>query len=128
MKKKTHYLLWILIFWQFVGCGPETIFMRIGLDTPEQHVYNGHILLSQNKLNDATREFERAKELDPNFTEAYVGLSLVLGHQGDAENALEMLNQAKSTVTGEKDFASVEEGYEQLRKILKKNEIDPGQQ
>lgn len=124
MQKTKHYWFWILIIWQVVGCGPETIFMRPALDTPEQHVYNGHILLGQKKLKDASREFERAKELNPGFTEAYVGLALVLGHQGDVENALRMLNHAKTTITSDKDYESVDKGFEQFRQILKEKGID----
>lgn len=130
MQKAKHYWLWILIIWiiwQVVGCGPETIFMRPALDTPEQHVYNGHILLGQKKLKDAKREFERARELDPGFTEAYVGLGLVLGHQGEVENALRMFNHAKTTITSDKDYESVDKGFEQFQEILEEKGIAPPQ-
>jgi len=53
------------------------------LDTPVHHVKNGNTLLKAGKIDDAYREFSRAKELDPNYPPAYVGLSLVYGLKGD---------------------------------------------
>ena len=66
-----------------MGCGPDTILVRPGLDTPGQHVANGHKLLQRGKVEDANREFNRARELDPQFFKAYIGLGVVLGLKGD---------------------------------------------
>lgn len=55
------------------------------IDTPVNHVKNGNTLLNTGKIDAAFREFNRAKELDPKYPPAYVGLSLVYGLKGDDE-------------------------------------------
>lgn len=78
-----------------LGCGPETITLKGGLDTPAQHVANGNELLKNGKLEAALREFEMAKELlDSEYTPVYVGMGLVYGQQGDFARARGSLEQA----------------------------------
>ncbi|MGD9248318.1 MAG: tetratricopeptide repeat protein, partial [Desulfobacteraceae bacterium] len=74
LEKK--WFVFLLMGLLFIGCGPDTIFVRPGLDTPSQHVANGHQLLEQGKFDAACREFDRAKELDPSYIRAYVGLGV----------------------------------------------------
>jgi tetratricopeptide (TPR) repeat protein len=64
------------------------------LDTPMHHVYNGNTLLKAGKIDAAFREFSRAKELDPNYSPAYVGLSLVYGLKDDDEASAMYLKKA----------------------------------
>ncbi len=64
------------------------------LDTPVHHVNNGNTLLKSGKIDDALREFNRARELDPNYSAAYVGLSLVYGLKGDDETSAVYLKKA----------------------------------
>ncbi len=127
MTKTKNGWFWILIFSIVVGCGPDTIFLRPGLDTPAQHVSNGYLLMNQKKLNDAGREFERAMELDPYFAEAYVGLGLVYGHQGDIENGLRALDQAKAVASNVEEHDIVDRGYDQLHKLMQDAGISPRQ-
>jgi len=108
-----------------LGCGPETIFMRQGLDTPSQHVTNGHQLLQRGKFDDACREFVRAKELDPHYPLAYVGLGIALGHKGDLENGLKNLAQAKELAVSAEDRAAVQKGYDQFYTIVNGNPSPP---
>jgi tetratricopeptide (TPR) repeat protein len=64
------------------------------LDTPVNHVNNGNILLKTGKIDDALREFSRAKKLDANYSPAYVGLSLVYGVKGDDETSAMYMKEA----------------------------------
>jgi tetratricopeptide (TPR) repeat protein len=106
-----------------VGCGPDTIFVRPGIDTPSQHVDNGRQLLQRGKFDDACREFNRAKELDPFFIEAYVGLGYALAYKGDFAAARASLDQAKRIAGNSQEIEEVQEGYEQLEKI-KRHQIE----
>jgi tetratricopeptide (TPR) repeat protein len=107
------------------GCGPDTIFVRPGLDTPAQHVANGHQLLEQGKFEDACREFDRAKELDPNYISAYVGLGLALGKKGDIEAGMRSMAEARKMASSPQDFEVIQKGYDQLEEIkrLKQNRL-----
>ncbi len=103
------------------GCGPDTIFVRPGLDTPAQHVDNGHQLLQRGKVEDACREFIRAKELDPHFVEAYVGLGVALGRKGEFAAGLTSIDQARQMATTAQEISAVRKGYEQLDEIKRKS-------
>jgi tetratricopeptide (TPR) repeat protein len=112
---KTIWILMLACWLPLGGCGPDTIFMRPGLDTPAQHVHNGHQLLKTGRVDDAYREFNRARELDPNFIKAYVGLGLALGHKGDLEAGLQNMDLASQMANSESDRRIVKDGYDQLR-------------
>jgi tetratricopeptide (TPR) repeat protein len=99
------------------GCGPDTIFLRPGLDTPTQHIENGQQLLQRGKLEDACREFNRAKELDPLFVKAYVSLGIALARKGDLTAASATMDQARRIAGNSQEIAEVRKGYEQLEKI-----------
>jgi Flp pilus assembly protein TadD len=96
------------------ACGPDTIFLRPALDTPAQHVKNGHSLLARGKIEAANNEFTRAKSLDDGYAPAYVGLALVQGHRGDIDGGLDILNQARELVATPADAEAVDQGYDQL--------------
>ena len=106
-------MCWVL----FVGCGPDTIFLRPGLDTPQQHVSNGHQFLEHGKVMDACREFKRAKELDPQFIEAYIGLGIALGYKGDFQEGLENLQRASQMAGSASEREAVQKGMEQLKQM-----------
>ncbi|MBT8342903.1 MAG: hypothetical protein HKP58_03365 [Desulfatitalea sp.] len=110
-------LLWPQILWLLVACGPDTIFLRPSLDTAAHHVSNGYALLDQHKLDDARREFERAKELDHRHVAAYVGIGIVYGRQGDVGKAMKVLDHARSMAASKTEKADVARGYEQLRQM-----------
>lgn len=117
MRRKIAVL--IIICMNFVyGCGPDTIWVRPSLDTPSQHVANGHQLLEIGKFTDACREFRRARDLDPNYLPAYIGLSLALGRLGDFENGLKQITMAESLAKSDEEKAEVEQGYERLKKLM----------
>ena len=107
----------LLVFWigvLIIGCGPDTIFLRNGLDTPVQHVANGHQLLKRGKVDDACREFKRAQELDPQYVKAYVGLGVALGQKGDHDAGMASMNQARQLADDPQEISEVKKGYEQL--------------
>ena len=97
------------------ACGPDTIFLRPMLDTPAQHVKNGHSLLEREKIDAANAEFMRAKGLDDTYSPAYVGLALVQGLQGDVDEGLEILDQARDLAKTPEEIEAVEEGIMQLK-------------
>jgi len=76
------------------ACGPKPMAPRAELDTPGHHVNNGHKLLQAGKLAAAGKEFQRALELDPEYSPGFVGLGLVTAEQGDVEAGLEAIKAA----------------------------------
>ena len=110
---KTTFWLVMIVF--FVGaCGPDTIFLRPALDTPDQHVKNGYALLKSGKIEAAEMEFTRARDIDDDLP-AHVGLALVRGYRGDIDGGLAMLEQVRSRVDSPDDTRCVERGIAQLK-------------
>ena len=122
-KKLCALSLMILIM--AAGCGPDTIFLRPGLDTPAQHVSNGHQLMQRGKLDDACREFNRAKELDPKYIQAYIGLGVALGRKGDIDAGMQAMHQADQLTVSQQDRDAVQQGYRQLSEIQRQKEAQP---
>jgi Flp pilus assembly protein TadD len=102
-------LLVLCVLW-LGACGPDTIFLRPALDTPGQHVANGNLLLKQNKLEAAFREFSRARMLEPNFAPAHVGLGKIWGLRGDFEKGRAAMDKAEAVARGESERQAVSEG------------------
>jgi tetratricopeptide (TPR) repeat protein len=117
---KVRCLVTIWLGFLIVGCGPDTIFLRPGLDTPAQHVENGQQLLQRGKLEDACREFKRAKELDPLFIKAYVGLGIALARKGDLKAATASMDQARRIAGNSQEINQVQKGYDQLEMIKRR--------
>jgi tetratricopeptide (TPR) repeat protein len=85
-------LLTAIFFLQ--GCAPKVRAPESVLDTPEHHVQSGMKLLGLGRYDDAMREFNLAKELDPKYSGAYVGSGLVFGNMGDFKRGLEDMEKA----------------------------------
>jgi Tfp pilus assembly protein PilF len=113
--RRTCLLFVILLL--LSACGPDTIFLRPTLDTPEQHVKNGNSLLARGKIDAADTEFFRAVDLDRWYAPAYVGIALVQGYRGDVEAGFETLQKAEALVSSPDEQASVAQGYEELKKM-----------
>ena len=95
MKFKKRYVFFAVLYVFFLyACVPTTMESNSWLDTPVNHVRNGNTLLEAGKIDDAFREFSRAEELDPNYSPAYVGLSLVYGLRGDDATSATYLKKA----------------------------------
>lgn len=113
IQRKVLILLFLSVC-MVSACGPDTIFLRPSLDTPAQHVKNGHSLLSFGKIDAANAEFLRATTLDGNYAPAYVGIALVQGHQGNIEEGFKTLDWAKGLTKTPEEEKAVDQGYKQL--------------
>jgi tetratricopeptide (TPR) repeat protein len=122
---KMRCLVTIWLSFLIVGCGPDTIFLRPGLDTPAQHVENGRQLLQRGKLDDACREFNRAKELDPLFVKAYVGLGIALARKGEMTAASASMDQARRIAGNSQEISEVRKGYERIERIKQRQAAPP---
>ena len=106
-------VLWVTL----TACGPDTIFVRPNLDTPERHVSNGQALLHQGKIQDAEREFKHAHAMDPENVGALVGMALVQGHGCKFEQGFATIEQAEKLVVTEDDRILVRKGLIQLKEL-----------
>jgi tetratricopeptide (TPR) repeat protein len=97
-----------------VACGPKAMAPKAELDTPSHHVKNGNKLLKSNKIDAAFREFNRAKELDPKYSPAYVGLGLVHGFKDQYEDGFQSLKMADRYAEGKEQSLAVNVGYMRL--------------
>ena len=120
MSPRSTLILLLLLVGFFGACGPDTIFLRPGLDTPAQHVKNGHSLLSYGKIEAANKEFLRATDLDGKYVPAYVGIALVQGHKGNPEEGFLTLERAKRLTTTPEEEAALNDGYKQLIELKQK--------
>ena len=96
------------------ACGPKAVAPEAELDTPMHHVKNGNKLLKSGKIDAAFREFNRAKELDPKCSPAYVGLGLVYGLKGDFDNGFKAMKKAKKYTDDKEQKVAVNVGYMRL--------------
>jgi len=104
------------------GCGPDSIFLRSGLDTPSHHVDSGNQLMNYGKYDSAKREFSRAIELDPNYSPAYVGLGLVMGYLGDPDQGLVVMQQALDLARDEDQKKNADAGLQVLEGMAESKE------
>lgn len=115
MARSNHLAAFLVLFmFLIMACGPDTIFLRPALDTPAQHVKNGHSLLARGKIDAANAEFVRAKNLDNGYAPAYVGLALVQGHRGDLDGGFETMEKARTIVDTPDEAKAVDRGFDQL--------------
>ena len=111
-------LSWMVLFLVlFSACGPDTIFLRPTLDSPEVHVKNGNDLLARGKIDAAYNEFVRAEHLDQAYAPAHVGIALIQGHRGDVDGGFETLAKARKMAVTPEEIKLVDQGYEQLKRI-----------
>lgn len=115
MARRSYLALLVLSLVLVGACGPDTIFLRPALDTPAQHVKNGHSLLARGKIDAANAEFVRAKSLDDGYAPAYIGMALVQGHQGNVQGGFEILDRARKIAATPDEEKAVDQGYQQLQ-------------
>ena len=92
--RKIFSVMAVICMLILLACGPNIKVLDAQLDTPENHVKNGDMLLKTGKIDAAFREFTRAQELDPMYPQAYIGLALVHGIKGDYETSFEYMKKA----------------------------------
>ncbi|MCD6153142.1 MAG: tetratricopeptide repeat protein [Syntrophobacterales bacterium] len=105
MKYRKYLILWIMVILSafIFSCAPKERKPLNRLDTPEHHTSTGIKLLNQGKYNDAKREFQLALQLNPKFSKAYVGSSLVKACQGDVKSAFKAIVKAKTYAKSDKE-------------------------
>jgi Flp pilus assembly protein TadD len=79
-------------------------------------------------LEDACREFGRAKELDPLFVKAHIGLGIALARKGDFTAASASLDQARRIAGNSQEIEEVRKGYERLEEIRGRRASPPVEQ
>jgi len=114
LSRKTIVILSGICVLLLFSCGPKAVKPQSALDTPLHHVTNGQTLLNSGKIDSAFREFNRAKELDPKYAPAYVGLGLVYGYQENYKNALENMKLANKFAETVDHKTDVNVGYIRL--------------
>ncbi|MDP2646947.1 MAG: hypothetical protein Q8P24_18580 [Desulfobacterales bacterium] len=112
LKTKAFILIAGCVF--IFSCGPKPLAPKAALDTPSHHVSSGVKLLNANKIEAAFREFDRARELDPKYSPAYVGLGLVHGIRSDYKNGLGQLKKAEQYAQDKAQESAVYVGYMRL--------------
>ena len=115
LKNRVAALLVFLFV--YTGCGPETIFLRPSLDTLEQHLANGQVLLEQGKYHHALREFKRANELAPGNLDSLLGLGIAQGHCETIERGMSTLKKAEDLVTTPEEQSKLLEAYATLKTL-----------
>ena len=114
------FILAIMGLWGLNACSSGVISMQTGIDTPQNHLYNGQSLLRSGKVGAAHREFLRAKEqLDANYAPLHVGLGLVYGHLGDFERAHEAMRIAEQFAHTPEQKQEVERGRQALEELAR---------
>ena len=94
LYKKKFILPVIFCMFFILACAPKARPPEAVLDTPEHHVTSGNKFLDAKKTDDALREFNLAKSLDPEFSPAYAGIALVYACKGDFEKSLDNIDDA----------------------------------
>lgn len=100
MRKDIRYMIKILALIGLLamtnGCIPGLSSPDVSMiDTPVHHYNNGEHFLNLGMYQEALSEFSRAKTLDPNYVQAYVGSSLVFANMREYKKAFEEMNRAK---------------------------------
>ena len=76
------------------ACGQKRLPPQSALDTPDTHSSRGMVKFENGDLRGAQAEFERARILDPSFSQSYAGSGLVAMAQGDFWRARKQIEQA----------------------------------
>jgi len=111
------FFLFLLIASFFLGCAPQPGVSENVLDSPGHHTSNGFKLIKKGYLYDATREFNLALELAPNYSPAYRGLGLIYGMEKNFKQAFSAMDNAKTYAKEKEDKALAYVGFMRLYTI-----------
>lgn len=112
--RKAFFAIAGICILSLLACGPKAVAPKAELDTPSHHVKNGDKLLKSGKVDAALREYTRARELDPKYSPAYIGLGLVHGVKGEYEEGFGMLKTADRCARGDEQKVAVNVGLMRL--------------
>jgi len=121
--RKKAYFLPVLLIAVLASCAPMPQAPEARLDTPQHHARNGDKLLESGRIDAAWYEFNRARELDPQYAPAYAGLGLVEASRGEFENGLKSLKTARWYARGDRQKQAVCVAYMRIY-ILGGEKID----
>jgi tetratricopeptide (TPR) repeat protein len=111
IKSKTFSIAVLIVFASIIvfSCRPVERKPLSYLYTAEYHAHTGLMLLKQGKYSDAEREFQHARALNPQFSLAHSGLSLVNAYRGNFQSAHESMVYALNCAetSEEKVFARI---------------------
>lgn len=88
LKKTSAILLMAATTAFLVSCASGIIPPPRGLNTAMHHSDNGMTLLKLGKMDAAFQEFSIAKQINPKFSAAYAGLSLIHAFNGNIDQGL----------------------------------------
>jgi cytochrome c-type biogenesis protein CcmH/NrfG len=88
--------------------------------SPEVFHMLGTVYYDQGKFNKAIRSFRRALELDPAFTDASVGLSIILNDLGRYEDGRQVFEEAQNLL---RSRTNLEDPYMNEKFALKHDEL-----
>ncbi|MBF0101343.1 MAG: hypothetical protein HQK77_10595 [Desulfobacterales bacterium] len=115
MYRTLKYFIGSLIAIIFLfGCAPKSQPPEAQLDIPEHHVTNGYKMLKEELWDNALAAFTRATELDPKYSPAYVGLSLVNASRNEFDIALKFMEKAGSYAKDDLQLYNLHIGYIRL--------------
>ncbi len=105
MKSRASSIATLLVFACVIvySCRPVDRRPLSYLYTADYHTHTGIKFLRQGKYGDAEREFQQARALDPEFSMALSGLSLVKAYRGDFQSAHELMVYALNYATTDKE-------------------------
>ena len=105
----------IIGLFAITGCGPQSMTLGAALDSPEHHVTNGLKLMAGDKMEAAMREFNRAAELDPNYSRAYFHMGMVYKVAHNWDRAIHYFQKVLNLKNGYEDEARRE--YDLIRQL-----------
>ena len=114
VSKKLFFVIAGICLLLLFACGPKAVAPKAELDTSMHHVKNGNKLLQSGKIDAAYREFNRAKELDPKHSPAYVGIGLVYGLKGEFDNGFKAMKKAGKYADDKEQKVAANVGYMRL--------------
>jgi len=98
----------------FLACSSSSKVQERVLNTPEHHAYNGFVLFEKGYLFDAKREFKLALRLNPNYSNAHLGLGLIYGKEKRFKLALDSMCSARDDAKTEEARALAYVGFMRL--------------
>ena len=105
-RRTIKYLLciaWVSGMIFLLGCGAKGIKPVTPMDTPEHHNLIGMKSFEKGEFQEALREFERARDLDPKYAPAYVGIGLTTAELNKFDDAFSAMKKAKRLASSKPD-------------------------